>query len=365
MKKVVMLIPDLSGGGAERIFINLANEIANNHKNYKVWVIVFEAGDDSYKDLIKNTVQIINLNTRSRFAVFPLFAKLREIKPDYVLATRTLANLLAVVVGLMLKIIGQRTKIVLREANTLSVYGNASAGAKAKIVDKLVGILYPRADSLIAVSEGVRLDLEQNFHVKKHKIKTINNPLLDHIEDLEAIAPIKVDKPYILGVGRFAPQKDFNTLIMAFSEVRKHRDCKLVLLGKGALKDEYLQLAESLGCKQDIEMPGFVSNPIPYFRGAEVFVLSSKWEGLPGVLIQALAYGSKVVSTDCPSGPREILEDGRLGGLVPIGSPQLLADQILESMSKEPPVLKERFAYMYDKYGIGPNTKRYLEVLND
>ena len=140
--------------------------------------------------------------------------------------------------------------------------------------------------------------------------------------------------PVILGVGRLTPQKDFPTLVRAFSQVRRLRAARLVILGEGEGRAELEALADELGVKEDLALPGFQNNALSYMAHSAVFVLSSAWEGLPTVLIEALAAGTRVVSTDCPSGPREILQDGRFGALVPVGDASALARAILETLER-------------------------------
>jgi glycosyltransferase involved in cell wall biosynthesis len=139
-----------------------------------------------------------------------------------------------------------------------------------------------------------------------------------------------------MGAGRLEKQKDFETLIRAFSHVRKDATVRLVILGRGSRKEKLRALADDLGVGDDVLLPGFVDNPFKYMARAGVFALSSQFEGLPGVLIQAMATGCPVVSTDCPSGPREILDEGRYGPLVPVGDPEALAEGI-RSVFSDPP----------------------------
>lgn len=138
--------------------------------------------------------------------------------------------------------------------------------------------------------------------------------------------------PVILGVGRLTPQKDFSTLIHAFAQVRTVRDCRLVILGEGELRAELEQLVASLGVQDSVQLPGFADNPFAWMSRVRLFVLSSRWEGLPNVLIQAMACGAAVVSTDCPSGPDEILEGGKWGKLVPVGDVEALAEALSENL---------------------------------
>ena len=143
--------------------------------------------------------------------------------------------------------------------------------------------------------------------------------------------------PVLLAAGRFTGQKDYPNMIRAFAKVRAERPARLMILGEGKQRAELEALIAELGVADDVALPGFVDNPFMYMSRASLFVLASKWEGLPGVLIQAMACGCPVVSTDCPSGPREILEGGKYGPLVEVGDVQGLADAILRTLESSVP----------------------------
>jgi glycosyltransferase involved in cell wall biosynthesis len=193
---------------------------------------------------------------------------------------------------------------------------------------------YPWADLIITVSKDAKEDLIEVTGINRAKVRAIYNPVVtDHL-CTQSREPVEHSwfqgdgPPVILGAGRLEKQKDFETLLRAFRCVREVREARLVILGKGSRKEKLKVLAQSLGVEEHVLLPGFVDNPFKYMARADVFVLSSRFEGLPGVLIQAMAAGCPVVSTDCPSGPREILADGQHGPLVPVGDEKALAEGI-------------------------------------
>jgi glycosyltransferase involved in cell wall biosynthesis len=202
--------------------------------------------------------------------------------------------------------------------------------------------------------------------VDRSRISIVPNPVdLERIQSLaldsRELLPLPPHIPMILAVGRLSPQKDFATLLRAFSEVRRMRDAVLVILGEGDERHALSKLASDLKVSDSVMMPGFVANPFVYMKRAAVFVLSSRYEGLPNVLLHAVALGTPAVSTDCPSGPREILDDGRWGRLVPVGKPNEMARAIIEGLDgrlqgASLPLFEERF-------GVEPITRRYIEVL--
>jgi glycosyltransferase involved in cell wall biosynthesis len=198
-------------------------------------------------------------------------------------------------------------------------------------------------------------------------ITTIHNPInLERVTQL-AREPAEhpwfedADIPVVLGVGRLVPQKDFPTLMRAFALVRQQRPARLVILGQGRGRPELEALARSLGLEHDLWMPGIALNPYRYMARAAVFALSSAWEGFGNVLLESLACGRPIVSTDCPSGPAEILGNGRFGRLVPVGDAPAMASAILESLAgnHQPDRLRSRAA----EFSIERTSQRYLELL--
>jgi glycosyltransferase involved in cell wall biosynthesis len=228
---------------------------------------------------------------------------------------------------------------------------------------------YPAADVIVAVSSGVADDLARVTALPRNQIRPIYNPVVTH--ELITQSQETVDHPWfsanappvVLGVGRLAAQKDFSTLIRAFARVRATREVRLLILGEGRKRPTLEALAASLGVAKDVSLPGFCDNPFSAMAYAAVFVLSSAYEGLPGVLIQALACGCPVVSTDCPSGPAEILEAGTHGLLVPVGDDAALATAICSTLNAPPQAdwLRARAA----EFSVEKATDRYLEILRE
>jgi glycosyltransferase involved in cell wall biosynthesis len=164
-----------------------------------------------------------------------------------------------------------------------------------------------------------------------------------------------------LGAGRHTQQKDFPTLIKAFSKVRQNTKCRLCLLGKGELSDEYVALADRLGIEDSFELLGYVDNPYKYMRGADLFVLSSIWEGFGNVIVEAMACGTPIVSTDCPSGPAEILDEGEYGSLVPVGDSEKMAEAIISSLENPTsPDKVQRRAEEFSDEQILPQYEEFL-----
>lgn len=325
-RRVALYLPNLEGGGAERMMVALARGLAM--RGTKVDLVLAKAYGP-YLAEVPASVNIVDLDSRGVLASFPrLLRYLRATRPMATIGTLPYANL---VLLWATRLAGTGTRVYIREASTPSMVRPAWSNVKQRLVEALAKVFYSRADGVIAVSHGVAEDLHRFMRVPRAKISTIYNPVVT--PDLEELARGEPDHhwfrpggpPVVLSVGRLGREKDFPTLIRGFAELRSERDARLLILGEGPERKRLEQLIADLGLSADVELPGFVANPFPYMARAAVYALSSEREGLPGSLIQAMACGCPVVSTDCPSGPREVLQDGRLGKLVAVGQPSALA----------------------------------------
>ena len=199
-----------------------------------------------------------------------------------------------------------------------------------------------RADGVIAISHGLAREFVGLTGIDASRVYVIHNPAVTPPLARLAATPVshrwigEGQPPLVVAAGRLTPQKDYPTLLRAFAGLRGQRPCRLMILGDGELRDDLQRLAGELGIEDDVDLAGFHANPWPFMRHAAVFVLSSAWEGFGNVLAEALSLGVPVVSTDCPHGPREILDDGRLGRLVPVGDAAALADAIAATLDHPP-----------------------------
>jgi len=300
---------------------------------------------------------------------------LRKARPDGLISALTNANLLAVWAR---RLTGVPVRLVVSHRNTLSESirdaGGGTGSWRQRYLPEAVRRGYAQADAIAVVSNGVGADLARTAGLRREAITTVYNPVM--AGDIDAKARAAVDHPFfapgeppvVLGVGALIEQKDFATLVRAFARLRGKRRARLVILGEGRKPEEtaaarrrLTELAEALGVAADVAFPGFVANPYAFMARAAVFVLSSRFEGLPGVLIQALACGCPAVSTDCPHGPREILEDGRFGRLVPMDDAAAMAAAIEATLDDPPPrkVLRERGAM----FSVERAVDAYLDLL--
>lgn len=331
--KLAIIVPSLGGGGAERVVTNIVRNIDFNKFDITL-ILIREEGQ--YINLIPPIIPVINLySSRVRYSIFKLIKCLNNLKPDVIFSTLGHLNLVLLAIRPFLRF---NHKIIIREANTPSQSLKTLNGMKGAIFKHLYAKLYPKADVIVAQCKAMKNDIVNMFSISEHKIIYIYNPL-----DLEYIRKNMVDKnPYdkdeinILAVGRLTYQKGFDILIDAFKIVENNiPNIHLTILGDGELRQELEQKRNKLGLERKISFKGFKKNPYPYYYYADVYVLSSRWEGFPNALLEALACGCKVVAVDCKSGPREILGDNEFGLLVPPEDPDALAKGIIEAINSE------------------------------
>ena len=234
-----------------------------------------------------------------------------------------------------------RTRVVIVEQNTFSCSYQQLPKWYGFMMLQLMRWSYPNADAIVAVSTGVANDLARVTGINGRRIRVIYNPVITPELRRKALAPpnhpwLKQQSiPVILAVGRLTPQKDYPNLLRAFALLRQKRPVRLLILGEGPERSVLETLAKQLGIESDIHLPGFAENPYPMMAGASVYVLSSRWEGLPTVLIEALYCSTPVVATNCPSGPSEILLGGKYGTLVDVGDSSALAQAIAAVLDSE------------------------------
>jgi glycosyltransferase involved in cell wall biosynthesis len=331
-RPVAIFLPTLGGGGAERVFLTLADGFVR--RGIAVDVVVLRAAGPLAQE-IPAGARVVKLGAGRVLTSLPrLMRYLRAVRPTALLTTMSHAN----VVGLWARRLARvPTRVIIREANTLAP-SITQGSARNRLMPLLVRRFYPWADEVVAVSDGVAQGLMEMTGMQRTRIRVLPNPIVTPQLAGLAAEPLHDawfspgEPPVILGVGRLERQKDFPTLIRAFAAVRSRRHARLIILGEGAERPHLHSLLEELGVAADARLPGFVPNPFSYMARAAVFVLASAWEGMPGALIQALACGAPVVATNCRSGPREVLADGKFGRLVPVADHDALAKAITESL---------------------------------
>jgi glycosyltransferase involved in cell wall biosynthesis len=359
---ICLFLPSLHAGGAERMMMNLATSLAQ--RGADVRVVLAKAQGELIKDLPLENVRMVDLHCRRVLtSVLPLAGYLRREKPAVMLSALDHANLAAIFAK---KIARVSTRLVVSVRTTVTKATADTTLLRARLFPLAIRWFYDDADAVIAVSEGTANDLLRFCPLSPDKVHVIYNPVITPHLFKKAEEPAlhrwftNSAVPVILGVGRLTRAKDFSTLIRAFSFVRKKVNARLLILGEGEERPKLESLCRTLNLKNDVELPGYVSNPYPYMKRAAVFVLSSRWEGLPTVLVEALALGTPVVSTDCPSGPREILADGKWGRLVPVGDAGKLAEAILETL-RQPKTTVDKQSLL--RFTVDYAVEQYAKVL--
>lgn len=355
-KRIALFVPTLSGGGAEKVMVNLAYGFL--HAGQKVDFVVVRK-DGPYVNELPAGLTMVDLRAKhTSMALVSLSNYIRRIKPDVILSAMDYANVMALWAK---KIARAKALSVISEHSTFSVGMKEPPNLRTRLaLPTLMRLSYPLADEIVTVSKGVGDDLVKCFGIPKGKITVIYNPI--RFDDIlqKAREPIHHpwyqtgEPPVLLSVGRLHRAKDYPNLLRAFLLVRKKMDLRLIILGEGKDRLSLESLVKQLDLEQYVEMPGFQANPYNFMTSSNCFVLSSKFEGFPNVLMEAIACGCPVVATDCPNGPKEIFEMTGVGRLVPVGQPELLADAIIEALQegekRKPDLRAFRFKTIIKKY---------------
>jgi glycosyltransferase involved in cell wall biosynthesis len=364
MKRIALFIPNLSAnGGAERVVVNLLQGMSERGI---LLDLVLCHGGGPFLNQVPKSVRIVDLETsRMAKAILPLSRYIKQYRPWAIISHLDYANLAVVIAKHLAHV---ESHLILVEHATISQQQSKARTFKA--LDRLMRLLYPRADFVVVVSKAAALDLKQHLGLKANQIKTIYNPVVSQDLFIKAREPLHhpwFDSntfPVFLAVGRLTEIKDFPTLIKAFARLRGKVKARLLILGEGELRENLEGLATSLGISEDVSLAGFVDNPYAYMSRATALVLSSRSEALPSVLIEAMACGCPIISTDCPNGPREILAAGEYGQLVRVGDEEALSTAMLELLDK-PVVSKDKLVQRALSIGsFEQATTEYLTLLD-
>jgi glycosyltransferase involved in cell wall biosynthesis len=330
----------MTWGGAEKMLNRLA--VGFVEAGLAVDLVVAAAEGPNLSGL-PACVRVVDLGSKRLLSsVLPLARYLRRERPKALLSTLDHANLVAI----WARMLGRsRARLVLREANTLSVASLGSEDFRDRIVPRLARCFYRRADAIVAVSEGVARDLIDNVRLPERMVHVVHNPTYDPsiVELMEEPVdhPWFADRgsPVVIAVGRLSPQKRLDDLLRAVAVARREQPLRLMVIGDGEERGRLESLTAELGLTEDVSFAGYQLNPYAYLARADLYALSSAWEGFPNTLVEALACGLAVVATDCPSGPREILGVealgvGPYGTLVPVGAPDSFGEALVAELSR-------------------------------
>jgi glycosyltransferase involved in cell wall biosynthesis len=330
---IALFLPSLGGGGAERVMLTLGATFAAEGRRVDL-VLATTAGP--YLDQVPAAVRLVDLGTHRVLTSLPrLVAYLRRERPRAMISAMGHTNIVALWGKQLARV---ATRIIVTE-HGFKARPPGRSGWEYDLFPILTRRFYPAADSVVAVSHGLADDIAERVGLRRARIDVIYNPVVTSELAARARAPVNHpwfacgQPPVVLSAGRLTAQKDYPTLIRSFARIATKSASRLVILGEGEARAELEALVQRLGLDERVALPGFLPNPYAYMARSKVFVLSSIWEGLPTVLIEALACGCQVVSTDCRSGPREILEGGKWGRLVAVGAIDELAGAMLAALN--------------------------------
>ena len=332
---ISILLPDLRGGGAERVAVNLANSFSR--RGYAVEMVLLSATGQFLVDL-RPEIRVVDLQIkRMRWALLPLVRYLRQARPAALLACMWPLTVAALLARALARV---PTRVVVAEHTTWSRDEIASSHWGRWKVGTSMQFAFAGAEGIVTVSNGAANDLASFANLDRKSITVIYNPVVGDTKPPASVplAPAgwwRGPHRKVLAVGTLKAIKDYSTLLTAFAQLRQRVDACLLILGEGECRTALEAQIQQLGIEDSVFMPGFVQDPSPYFQQAELHVLSSTGEGFGNVIVEALETGTPVVSTDCPSGPREILSDGQFGRLVPVGDAVALAAAMAESLGAQ------------------------------
>ena len=359
--QVALFMGTLGGGGAERVMLDIGRLLAR--RGVSVDLVVIRA-EGPYLEILPKEVRLVDLKSRrAATCLVKLVRYLRRERPKALLVTLETAVLVALIAKVSF---ARSVRVVVRQANTYSALF-AHASLKDRMILRVLKVLMPRADCVVANSNGSADDLGRSVPGVAGRVQVVPNPVVTPELRDQAALPVEhpwfedTGAPVVLSVGRLAPAKDHATLLRAFARVVRSQPARLVILGEGPERGNLLRLAEQLGIAEQVDLPGFRVNPFAYMSKARLMVHSSKYEGFPNVLVQAMACGTPVVSTDCDHGPREILEDGKWGRLVPVGDAEAMAEAIMETLRD--PISPELLVSRAGAFSADAAIDQYMEVL--
>ena len=335
MRTVAMFLPDLRAGGAERVAVNLCNAFVQRGIDVDL-VLIRRHGE--LLGQLDPAVRVIGFESRRiRGSLRPLATYLREARPDALLAHMWPLPLIA----LWARFLSRSRARVVGVSHTTWTRSELFEHPLTRFNIKIsMRTFYRYLDGMVAVSDGAADDLSNISGLARDRITTIYNPIVGaalpgEVGDVVPDAWRSGVHAKLLAVGTLKTIKDYPTLLRAFAMLRTRQDARLLILGEGDQRAALETLVASLGLGDSVFLPGYASDTRPYYRAADLFVLSSTGEGFGNVIVEALEQGTPVVSTDCPSGPREILEDGKYGTLVPVGDVEALANAMEEVLSRQ------------------------------
>ncbi len=360
-KELVILTPTLAGGVGRFVSV-LLDGLSKHGVSTEIWTL---AGGEYEQGIASKCIKITRIGSgRALVAFIPLARLLKTQRPKVVLSISFHLNYVAILAKILT---GCKMRLLVSEHTALKSALPTLPILKRHFSKMAIRILYPYASAVIAVSKYAGKEISKLSSIKSEKIHIIYNPVITH--EMQHLAKTEAEHPFfdigcpvILAVGRLSAEKDYKTLIRSFAELLKEKESRLIILGDGPERNKLETLTTELRVEDKVSLPGLSKNPYPYFAKADAFALSSKREGLPTVLIEAMYFALPIVCTDAPGGGREILEDGKYGSFVPVGDTTAMTKALTQAIDSP----KQKIAPgVLDKYSQDSATKAYLSLLFD
>ncbi len=361
-RRLAIFVSFSGTGGVERVTLNLLQGLSTHDVEVDLLAVIAKKGQ--LPEIPWPNVRLIDLKIKhSQMAIPALIRYLRSQHPDVLMVAKDRAVRAAVIAHWLARV---DTRLVGQLHMNMTGFLASKPALQRWLRTAPMRWLFPCLDKIVCVSEGVVEDTLAITGMPRDRVIAIRNPVITPELAKQSEAPVdhpwfNEDVPVILGAGRLTPEKDFPTLIRAFSRVRQDKNCRLMILGEGPLQPELQRLIVELGLEGVVSLSGYRANPFAYMKRASLFVMSSAWEGSGNVLVEALALGIPSVSTDCPYGPRETLANGKYGPLVPVGDYEALADAMSDVLKNPLPSGFLRQAVL--EFTIEYSAQRYLDVL--
>lgn len=363
-RRLAIFVSFSGQGGVEKMLVNLLHGLLA--EGVAVDLLLARA-EGPFVDSVPDAVNRIHLKAGHTAWCVPELARyLRRARPAALLAVKDRAIRAAVRARRLARV---DTRVVGRLGTNLGASLAHQPAWRAAIRQAPMRRIYRHIDAVITVSEGVAADTHNVTGLSVERIHVVRNPVITAALRTNARGPSPhpwlddADVPVVVGMGRLTAQKNFATLIRGFAELCKQTTCRLIICGEGPERDALERLIHELNLEDWVTLTGFVDNPAAVLARADLFVLSSRWEGSPNVLTEAMALGTPVVATDCPSGPGETLAGGRYGKLVPVGNADALARAMQETL--EAPLAARDIRSAVSAYDVATATRGYVSILFD
>ena len=364
MKKIAFFIPNLCDAGAENALKLVINRLVEKKPNYDIDLCLGSNRGNLIKD-IDSRINILHFNRlKLRYCFFDVVIYFLRNKPEYFISILDYTNIIASCAHLLSL---SKSKLILWEHSVTSIHAKTTISKIYFIRYNIIKYFYNRADSIVVASKGICIDLVNNFNISKKLINIINSPV-----DVKAIIALsrkenkyyKNHERYIVSIGRLVKSKNFDLLINAFKIISSETKYKLLIVGEGPEKENLKQKIKKLHLKQNIKLLEYIKNPYPVLKDAELYAMSSSWEGFGLALIEALALNKNIVSTDCKCGPSEILDNGKYGVLVSSNNEIEFANSLLKVINGEIKFDENKLVERADKYDIDNIIIGFIKLLS-